>query len=369
MAQPFTMRGRTTTPLAGENNGDTDSHSVLPLPLGETPLTDPRSLASSAILHAVLLVAASFTVYSAVRPSASETRAVLRGEIEPVDNRANKTVSGEGGGSPGELGGLGSVAFLAPASGDTPQGAGLDPAADALLSEILPTTVQKPPEDLKRALPGPQTTGLGLVPGAGAGGGGGSGSGSGGGVGRGTGPGTEFFGAKEHGRSFAYVIDCSGSMATRNSLEVAKRELLASLNQLPPDVFFSVIFYNLKPRVFTDPRGQEGLMPATAGNKARVQTQLQTIVPEGGTDHMLALRAALALKPEVVFFLTDADLMTNNDVTEILAEAGGSRIQTLEFGRGSDLGLETPLRRLATSTGSTYRHIDVTQFPRSAGGF
>ncbi len=369
MAQSFTTRGRATTPLAGENNGDTGAHSVLPLPLGESPLTDPRSLGSSAILHAVLLVAASFTVYSAVRPSASETRPVLQGDFDPVDNRADKKVSGEGGGSPGELGGLGSVAFLAPASGDTPEGAGLDPAADALLSEILPTSVQKPPEDLKRALPGPQTTGLGLVPGLGAGGGGGAGGGSGGGVGRGTGPGTEFFGAKEHGRSFAYVIDCSGSMSSFSALAVAKRELLASLNQLPPDVFFSIIFYNNKPRVFTDPRGQEGMMPATAGNKARVQTQLQTIVPEGGTDHMLALRAALALKPEVIFFLTDADWMSENNVTDILGEAGGSRIHTLEFGIGADLGRETPLRRLAISTGATYRHINVTQFHRSGVGF
>ena len=66
---------------------------------------------------------------------------------------------------------------------------------------------------------------------------------------------------------------------------------------------------------------------------------------------MLALRTALGLKPEVIFFLTDADLMSNNDVNEILAEAGGSRIQAVEFGRGSDLGMETPLRRLATTTG------------------
>ena len=28
----------------------------------------------------------------------------------------------------------------------------------------------------------------------------------------------EFFGARDHAHSFAYVIDCSGSMATRNSL-------------------------------------------------------------------------------------------------------------------------------------------------------
>ena len=75
-------------------------------------------------------------------------------------------------------------------------------------------------------------------------------------------------------------------------------------------------------------------MSATAANKARVRSQLATIVPDGGTDHMSALRMALALKPEVIFFLTDADLMTNGDVNEILAEAGTTRIQAVEFGRG-----------------------------------
>ena len=54
---------------------------------------------------------------------------------------------------------------------------------------------------------------------------------------------------------------------------------------------------------------------------------------------MLALRTALGLKPEVIFFLTDAvDLMTNSDVNEILAEVGATRIQAVEFGRGTTLG-------------------------------
>jgi len=84
---------------------------------------------------------------------------------------------------------------------------------------------------------------------------------------------------------------------------------------------------------------------------------------------MVALRTALGLKPEVIFFLTNADLMTNNEVNEVLAEARGSRIQAVEFGCGTDLGMETPLRRLATTTGGTYRYIDVTSFPRSASGY
>jgi hypothetical protein len=158
-------------------------------------------------------------------------------------------------------------------------------------------------------------------------------------------------------------------MVARDSLGVAKRELLSSLNPLPPDARFAVIFYNLKVRILADPSGQQGMMPATAGNKARVEAQLRTVGPDGGTDHMLALRTAMGLKPEVVFFLTDADQMTNGDVNDILPAAAGVRIQAVEFGRGTDLGGGTPLRRLATTTGGTYRYIDVMNFPKSAGGF
>src|SRR5262249_3128839 len=154
----------------------------------------------------------------------------------------------------------------------------------------------KPDELLQRALPGPQTGGQGLIRGSGSGGGGGIGGGSGGGAGRGIGPGTQFFGARDHAHSFAYVIDCSGSMATRNSLEIAKREMLASISQLAPDAQFAVIFYNLQTRLLSDPLGHTGLMPATMTNKARVHTQLETVSPLGGTDHMLALREALKLK-------------------------------------------------------------------------
>ena len=183
------------------------------------------------------------------------------------------------------------------------------------------------------------------------------------------GPGTQFFGARDHAHSFVYLIDCSGSMATHNSLDVAKREMLASINQLPPDAHFAVIFYNLQTRTLSDPLGRKGLMPATASNKARVQTQLEAVQPLGGTDHMFALRDALKLKPEVIFFLTDADLMTNGDVDEILTEVGPTRIQAVEFGLGMKLSQRTPLGRLATTTGGAYLYIDVNKFPRSADGF
>ena len=339
--------------------------------LGRDPLTDPRSLGGSALFHALVLVVASLTILNGAIPLAESTRPkALYTEIDPVDNRDRiPPAPGEGGGGPGEIGGTSSAPFVSTVDGIKHQEATRDPVADNLLAEILPSPQPRPKEAHQRALPGPQTTGQGLIPGSGSGGGGGLGGGSGGGAGRGIGPGTQFFGARDHAHSFAYVIDCSGSMATRNSLDVAKREMLSSINQLPPDAQFAVIFYNLQARMLSDPQGRKGLMTATTTNKARVQTQLETISPVGGTDHMLALREALKLKPEVIFFLTDADLMTNGDVDEILTEVGATRIQAVEFGRGIVLGQRTPLGRLATATGGSYLYIDVSKFPRSAAGF
>jgi hypothetical protein len=339
--------------------------------MSENPLTDPRSLGGSVAFHILLVLLASLVVIPVALPLADSTRPkALYAEIDPVDNRESVPPSpGEGGGGPGEIGGTTSIPFVSTSDGTKPQEATRDLIADNLLAEILPNPQPKTSETRQRALPGPQTTGQGLIPGSGAGGGGGVGGGTGTGAGRTIGPGTQFFGARDHAHSFVYLIDCSGSMATHNSLDVAKRETLASINQLPPDAQFAVIFYNLQTRTLSDPQGRKGLMPATTSNKARVQTQLEVVQPLGGTDHMFALRDALKLKPEVIFFLTDADLMNNGDVDEILGEVGPTRIQAIEFGLGTRLTQRTPLGRLANTTGGAYLYIDVKKFPRSANGY
>jgi len=341
------------------------------LRFGETPLTDPRSLVSSTLFHVCVVLIASLTVLNVALPKMGPTSRALDVEVDPVDNRAERFPShpGQGGGGSGEVGGTSALPFIPVDNGTAANNASRDPAAETLLAEILPSSLPKPNETPQRALPGPLTAGQGIIPGSGSGGGGGAGGGSGGGVGRSIGPGTQFFGARDHAHSFAYVIDCSGSMTTRNSLEVAKRELLASVSQLPPDAQFAVIFYNLQARMLRDSQGHQGLMAATASNKARMQTQLAAIPPDGGTNHMLALRKALELKPEVIFFLTDAEDMTRADVDEILTEVGSTRISAVEFGSGTDLGQRSALAGLATKTGGTYLYIDVSRFPRSSAGF
>ena len=325
------------------------------LNLHRSPWTDLRALGSSGLFHGALLLIASAFVLGVALPGKSEPTRTLRGELGPVDNRAQPEE--ESGGGPGELGARGLSVNL-PVSVDRIKGDERDATADALLTEAL-----RPSNPAGPALPA-SSSGVGALPGPGTGGGGGYGGGSDGGRGPGVGPGTEFFGAREHGDSFAYVIDCSGSMFDNGALDAAKRELLASLGRLPPDAKFGVIFYNLEATVFADPSGHPGLMAATLEAKARVRTRLREVESIGGTNHMVALRAALALRPEVIFFLTDADMMVPSDVERIVAAAGSTRIQAIEFGVGPDVDESAPLRRLATATGGSYRYIDVTTFGR-----
>ncbi len=322
-----------------------------PQPQARSPWTDPRALFGSVAFHAVLLVVASALVLGIAVPRPSEPPArVLKGEIGPVDNRAPTDLPG---GAPERLGGEGRVEGVSvEVDGPRPP---KDAEAEALLAEALSPTGKA------RTDPGPAGE-IGVLPGPGTGGGSGEGGGSGGGVGKGFGPGTEFFGAREQGESFVYAIDCSGSMSHNDALGVAKRELLASLGRLPFATKFGVVFYNDKPTVFPDARGHAGLMAATLEAKARVRGRLREIPADGSTDHMKALRAALAMKPEVLFFLTDADFLTLTDVDEVIRLAGTTRIQAVAFGEGPNIDESPLLRKLAGATGGSYRYLDVQGF-------
>lgn len=324
--------------------------------LGESPMTDPRSLMISLTVNGLMLFVASMIVIGVVQTTQPDPPSTfVRGELEPVDTVAPPD---SGGGAPGELGGVGMVLVKTDSDGSSVPFK--DSPADALLAELLPS---RPQNELSNAMTGPSMSGLGAMPGLESGGGGGRGSGTGRGQGTGVGPGTEFFGVRENAGSFAYVIDCSGSMALRGALDRAKAELLASLARLPPEASFGVIFYNLRADVFTDVSGKIGLMPATPANKERVRTLLSRVVPDGGTDHMGALLKAFSIHPEVVFYLSDGDLMSSRDVQDLQAQSGEIRIQAVEFGLGrNSLRSITPLRKLATESGGSYRYIDTSQF-------
>jgi hypothetical protein len=82
---------------------------------------------------------------------------------------------------------------------------------------------------------------------------------------------------------------------------------------------------------------------------------------EGGTEHLTALRRALQLQPDVVFFLTDADALSEEEVRVVTRlNQGRTVIHAIELGPSPLTGRLTALELLARDNRGRYRRIKVT---------
>ena len=146
------------------------------------------------------------------------------------------------------------------------------------------------------------------------------------------------------------------------ALVAAKRELLASIGQLEPTHQFQIVFYNENPKMMQPPQmtfaGEQGLRHA--------DSFLTGITASGATDHMQALKLALKMSPDVIFFLTDADepQLSPNDLKEIQRRSNGAVINAIELKSGPERGTEHALRRLAEQNRGQYKYVDITKLPR-----
>ena len=184
------------------------------------------------------------------------------------------------------------------------------------------------------------------------------------------GPG-EFFGLRDDGSRYVYVLDRSESMGFHHALETAKAELNASLSGLATAQSFQVIFYSDKPvRMPLSGGVREPMIRATTQNRAKARQFVAGIQPAQSTEHMPALQMALQMKPDAMFFLTDADFpeLTPRELQEVRKLNGGrTRIHCVEFGRGADLARAGNfLKTLARENGGTYRYCDITKFTPAA---
>ncbi len=176
------------------------------------------------------------------------------------------------------------------------------------------------------------------------------------------------FGAEGEGYKFAFVFDRSSSMdgGRRNALRAAKAQLLAALEGLEQNHQFQIIFYNERPFVF-NPTGQAGkLVFATDRNRAMARKFIGSITAAGGTEHEQPLLMALGMRPDVIFFLTDADepQMTAGQLASIARKAAGITIHTIEFGYGPQQDANNFLVRLARQNGGKHTYIDISRLGR-----
>jgi hypothetical protein len=174
---------------------------------------------------------------------------------------------------------------------------------------------------------------------------------------------TRFFGTPGRGAKFVYVIDRSASMNV--ALPLARTELIASLQLLPPTVEYQIVYYDLTPRLL-EFEGKPGMLPATQENKTRTARLLDALRPEGGTDHIRALKRALTLNPQIIYFLTDADELKPQQVqelTQLNQRGSNSRIHCIELSAGPVPRGITPMQTLARDNRGEYRAVDVSSLP------
>jgi hypothetical protein len=158
---------------------------------------------------------------------------------------------------------------------------------------------------------------------------------------------TVFFTIPAQGGSVVYVIDHSASMGLNRALAAAQRELAFSLERLPSQARFQVILYNRTAEPICIGR-HSGLLPATEENKSQAIRYLSSVRPEGGTDHATALRKALALQPDVIYFLTDADDLKDQQVRAMtMLNRGRTTIHTIALSRATRIDADGPLHALA----------------------
>lgn len=175
-----------------------------------------------------------------------------------------------------------------------------------------------------------------------------------------------FLGLQAPAQRVVYVVDCSASMSQNHRLEVAQRELLKSIRQLDSRQQFEIIFYRDKPISMSAWDRSWGLRAATPENLQITEQFVRQMDASGGTDHLPAIRQALALSPDVVFLLTDATepRLTDKEIREI-AQACHAKIHVyaIEFGILADAGsVPSFLKKLADRTAADYRYFDVTRF-------
>lgn len=191
-----------------------------------------------------------------------------------------------------------------------------------------------------------------ITPFTGKGNGLGDGSGIGGG-GRKT-PG--FFGNTAIGKTYVYVVDASRSMhhphdgEFKTRMKRLKAELVRSVGTLSPENRFFIIFFDDEPRP----------MPARQMQRALPHLQQRYLKwaveekPHGGTQPVLALRLALKMEPDVIFFLTDGEF--EYKTRSILKNIRQSRTAIHTFALGNPRA-EKELRRFAAANGGKYQFV------------
>lgn len=209
--------------------------------------------------------------------------------------------------------------------------------------------------------------------------------------------GTYFYGLKTESERIVFVLDRSGSMQTPASAEskkageegegiegdtkidVAKSQMIWSIEHLPKNVYFNVVFYATEVEAWKE---APEMVPATKENKAAAVAWVKEITAEGSTALFDALLKALEYADnlsekdptqggcDTIFLLSDGSptkeggqvVVAGKDLEDAWGRVKHANeifqcvIHTVGIGRGHNRGL---MSRIARETKGTYKAVGV----------
>ncbi len=200
--------------------------------------------------------------------------------------------------------------------------------------------------------------------------------------------------AAERASTIVYVVDASGPMAS--SLPFVVDELSRSIESLAPSQQFQVILFrsppaskDAEPGVTSNPGYEmftgagQGLLSATRDVKDRVRAWLTSVRPAGRSDPLPGLRAALSMKPSLVFLLSRSikrsgpttqwgagatAILTTLDRLNPLQRVSGQRasvIKTIQFLDDDPSGLLRSIASVHGDGAGSYRVLELAELTGS----
>ncbi|MEY3460055.1 MAG: hypothetical protein RL215_3212, partial [Planctomycetota bacterium] len=109
-------------------------------------------------------------------------------------------------------------------------------------------------------------------------------------------------------------------------------------------------------------QAEQTLYFATEVNRQLAAQEIDSVLSDAGTDHRPALLEALALQPDVVYFLTDGDdpSLSKADLKDIRHAANATTIHVIRFGDGVwNRSSDNWLQQLAAQNQGEYRELSV----------
>lgn len=168
--------------------------------------------------------------------------------------------------------------------------------------------------------------------------------------------GPSFFGVggkARQARRIVYVVDRSGSML--ELLHGVKKELKRSIKALRRTQRFHVIFYNAGEPLENPPKK---LISATSAGKADAFRFIdEEVQAAGSTDPLMAIKRAFAVKPDLIYFLSDGEIPMASQLLNLLEQVNRDRsVRVFTIAYVDPHGAEL-LEKIAREHRGEYRYV------------